>query len=603
MTAPAPTPAMPTGQALRVATWAGLLTGIGELCHAGLRKFFHHLPLFRPPEIVWMTPVMTALLFAGAVLLLLLLDRGRGRLLRGPVVLGVCISLAVLSGLWLLPRLHRGAALVLALGLGIRLAGPAARLLRPVDRLARRSLPPLLVAIGLTAIAPPVIGRIAERRAVAALLPARQGAPNVLLIMLDTVRAMSMSLYGYSRPTTPELERFATRGALFTRAIAPAPWTLPSHASVFTGREAHELSTDWFVPLDGSYPTLAEQLSGAGYNTAGFSANVWYASREMGLDRGFMHFEDYRRSFTQFALSPSIVRVLREEIVRQLGREDDMPDRKTAADINEAFLHWLDARSATPFFAFLNYYDAHTPYLPPERFAEQFRTGTALLPQLPIRASAAEPVDTATVRAARDAYEAALASLDRQLGLLFGELERRGVLQNTLVIVTSDHGEEFLEHGVAEHGNSLYLPSLHVPLMVVWPGSVPAGTRVSEPVSIRQLPATIMELAGLGDHSPFPGPSLAPAWQVGGSGLAQLPIYNQVGHATGLPDWYPVSKGDMFAVLDGGLRYIRNGDGTAELYDFAQDPAERTNLAGDSTLRAAQTRLSRLLDRVRPGQP
>jgi arylsulfatase A-like enzyme len=279
-----------------------------------------------------------------------------------------------------------------------------------------------------------------------------------------------------------------------------------------------------------------------------------------------------------------------------------MPDRKTAADVNDAFLGWLDGRSGQPFFAFLNYYDAHTPYLPPEPFAGRFRTGSKLLAQVPRQGDAHAPVDTVQVQAALDSYEAAIAYLDDQLGRLFAELDRRGVLANTLVVVTADHGEEFMEHGVAEHGNSLYLPSLHVPLIVTWPGRVPAGLRLSHPVGIRQLAATIMDLTGSDGHSPFPGPSLASGWAVPAPPTNTPPIFNQVGHATGLPDWYPVSKGDMFAVLDGGLRLIRNGDGAVELYDFQRDPGERTNLAGDSVRQAAMTRLAQMVDDIRPRQ-
>lgn len=592
---------MTRGEALRFAVWSGLLTGIGELSHAGLRKFVHRVPLFRPPEILWMTPVMTALMFAAVILLLTAADRGRWRRLRGQIVVGVCLGLALLSGFWLLPRLHRAASLLLAAGIAFRLSGPGARLLPTFDRLARRTLPALLGAVFLAAAVPLVRARMAEKSAVAALPAAQAGAPNVLLIILDTVRAMSLSLYGYPRPTTPELERFAARGTLFTRAISAGPWTLPSHASTFTGREAHELSTDWYVPLDATYPTLAEQLRDAGYNTAGFSANVWYASREMGLGRGFLHYEDYRRSLAELMVSASIPRVLRGEYVRKLGREDDMPDRKSAEDINTAFLGWLDQEGNHPYFAFLNFYDAHTPYLPPESFAGQFETGTARLSHAPDRTSATAQPDSVRVREAQDSYDAAIASLDHQLGQLFRELERRGTLDNTVVIIAADHGEEFFEHGVPEHGNSLYLPSVHVPLMIVWPNHVPAGLRVTSPVGVRQVAATLMDLLGRGAQSPFPGPSLTRTWVTPDSAF-EPPIFNQLGHATGLPAWYPVSKGDMFAVLFGGLRYIRNGDGAPELYDFDHDPAERFNLAGDSTHRATLDSLSHMVDSIRDRQ-
>src|SRR5262249_1413595 len=120
-----------------------------------------------------------------------------------------------------------------------------------------------------------------------------RGAKNVLLIVLDTVRAQSLSLYGYSRDTTPNLRRIAARGVRFDQALSTAPWTAPSHASMFTGRWPHELSIGWSRPLDATHPTLAEFLSARGYKTAGFVANTTYCSYETGLDRGFARYDDY----------------------------------------------------------------------------------------------------------------------------------------------------------------------------------------------------------------------------------------------------------------------------------------------------------------------
>ena len=133
---------------------------------------------------------------------------------------------------------------------------------------------------------------LAERREASRPLPPGD-PPNVLLITLDTVRADHLSLYGYGRPTSPVLERLARLGIRFDEARAPAPWTLPSHASMFTGRWHHELSVDWMTPLDKKYPTLAEYLGSRGYATAGFVANLFACSYDSGLSRGFTHYEDY----------------------------------------------------------------------------------------------------------------------------------------------------------------------------------------------------------------------------------------------------------------------------------------------------------------------
>src|SRR5262249_43485980 len=132
-----------------------------------------------------------------------------------------------------------------------------------------------------------------EHRRTAALPPPAPAARNVLLLVWDTVRAQNLSLHGYSRRTTPNLQRLAARGVQFRHAFATAPWTLPSHASLFTGRWPHELSANWKTPLDEQVPTLAGRLSSRGYDTAGFVANLDFCSRETGLGRGFVHYEDY----------------------------------------------------------------------------------------------------------------------------------------------------------------------------------------------------------------------------------------------------------------------------------------------------------------------
>jgi arylsulfatase A-like enzyme len=153
----------------------------------------------------------------------------------------------------------------------------------------------LVSALAVIAIAGGALGwpRWVESRAIAALPAPPAGAPNVLLIVLDTVRARSLGLYGYERATSPNLDRFAKNGVVFSHAFSASPWTLPSHGAMFTGRLPHELSGGWMTPIDGTYPTLAEALSSVGYLTAGFIANTTYCPAEFGLARGFSHYEDH----------------------------------------------------------------------------------------------------------------------------------------------------------------------------------------------------------------------------------------------------------------------------------------------------------------------
>ena len=188
----------------------------------------------------------------------------------------------------------------------------------------------------------------------------------------------------------------------------------------------------------------------------------------------------------------------------------------------------------------------------------------------------------------------AIAWLDDQLSVLLGELERRGLLDNTIVIVTSDHGEEFLEHSVMTHGNSLYGPALLVPLLVSFPGRVPAGGRVPAWVSTTDLAATVLDLAGI-EHA-LPGRSLARHWMPA-SAYAGLPdtLRARVSFSWQKADHYPISDGDIETVLVDPWKYILNGDGREELYDLRSDPGESRDLAGtaasDSLLTALRARV------------
>jgi arylsulfatase A-like enzyme len=207
-----------------------------------------------------------------------------------------------------------------------------------------------------------------------------------------------------------------------------------------------------------------------------------------------------------------------------------------------------------------------------------------------------------------DAYDGAIAYLDAELGALFDSLERRGVLRNTIVVITSDHGEEFGEHGLLGHGNSLYWPSLAVPLIVIAPGQTPAGVIVREPVTTRDVAASVADLTGIGVT--FPGRSLARHWVgsdvTGGDVAAGAPdtLLSHVRRASGLPAWYPVSRGSIASALLGPLHVIRDGRGTLEVYDVERDPWERTDLAPQMARRSQMAPLAEVLRRTlawRPG--
>ena len=589
-----------------IGAWFALAWALLELCVYGVQRYLLGAMLSLDRQVVWMVPAAYLALFAvvGAIL------RGLARRWRSADAPGAsAVVFAFLGAAGILtifhPQLHKLAILALAGGIAWRSSELIAARSAGFAQLARRTIPLMTAAVLLLAAWVNGARTLAQRRAMASLPTAVAGAPNVLLIILDTVRALNLSAYGYARPTTPNLERLARTGVRFDRAVATAPWTLPTHASIFTGRWPHETTADYRTPLDGTHPTVAEALRRRGYLTGGFVANPVYTGRQTGLDRGFIRYEDHRVTvgsiFDSFALGRFVMASNR---LRRAADIYELPGRKPAAVVNAQFLDWLDGRARRgaapdrPFFAFLNYFDAHMPYLPPEPFASRFgqQPRRGLLARLwndgrPFSKQLGYADDA---RALRDSYDGAIASLDHHLGELLAELERRGVLANTLLIVTSDHGEEFGEHGVMEHGNSLYFPSLHVPLLVAFPGRAPAGVTVPVTVSVRDIPATILHLVGPGDGPSFPGTSLAVRWAAGAAASADT-VLSELSYAPNLPPEYPVSKGDMRSAVSGSLHLILGGDGARELYDLDRDPGERHDLSASAACAAVVERLTGML--------
>jgi arylsulfatase A-like enzyme len=585
----------PVASCLLPAAWIGLAAGVIEVTVRAVQHFLFGRIHFAGADFWWGVPLLSALLLAiPTVLIAAPISRFSprfGTLLR----YGMPVALGSFGLLLLVPGLSRWAVALLALGIGVQAARRLAGLVPGFDNLVRRTLPILLLL--------PVLGGAGlhlSRAAREAWLgrggPGGDG-PNVLLIILDTVRAMELGLYGFRPTTTPNLDDFAALGVTFDQAFSPAPWTAPSHASLFTGRRVQELSIDWKVSLDRAYPTLAEELRRSGYATVGIVANTEYAGAGTGLARGFDHYEDHRLSFAAVAEWTGLARAS----TRQLRRLRRLPPgeeagRIGAEEINRRILHWLDRRPNRPFFAFLNYFDAHAPYFPPEPFWSRALPGEPRKPQAVMPGTWSVPA----VSLGRRAYQGAIGYLDAQIGALFDSLRVRGVMQEALVIIASDHGEEFFEHGLMGHGNSLYAPSVRIPLLMAWPDRLPRGLRVAEPVSLASIPATLMEL--LGRPGPFPGPSLAGYW--GGRPPAAAAVVSGVTYARNLPDWYPVSRGALESARLGRYRYISSPrDSLGQLYDHSVDPEEFQNLAREPWAAAVIAGLRDTLRAIRGAGP
>jgi arylsulfatase A-like enzyme len=618
---------------LLLSAWCGLVAGLLEVGSIVLRKqVFDSDHLYRMSRhFVWLIPLADACVFLASGLVgwgVILLWPGRGRRLFAR---GLCAMTVLPPLLGVVPQVYSLAWFVLALGFATRLVPLLERRSGGFRRFVLFSSPVAIAVVAGLGASLWIGDRMKQAREHARPLPS-PGSPNVLLIVMDTVAAGHLSLYGYDRATSTALLELAERGIRFDSARAPSPWTLPSHSSLFTGRWSHEISAGWFTPLDRTHPTLAEFLGERGYATAGFVANTWYCAADSGLSRGFTHYRDYiLPRLTAFKMTALVRRALdnvdvivdfTEDWLESAGlfpsaqrlRRSLDADRKRAAVVNRELLDWLSRRAEPerPFFAFMNYNDAHDPYeVPPGRL---HRFG-AEPPDKRLRYLIQHwgALDRATVLPkgvafAAAAYDDCIADLDEQIGKLVDELDRRGILDRTWLIITSDHGESFGEHaGIFCHGASLYDTELHIPLLMIPPGGCATKQAVKEGVSLRDMAATIVDLVGQDGGSPFPGASLARFWKRPAPGapieppspapaLAELvPLDLGAVDSWGVPRQLPPLR----AVLDGGWSYIRReGNVGEELFHLGEDAQEQRNLARDPSARTTLERMRAAMDRL-----
>jgi arylsulfatase A-like enzyme len=552
-----------------LALWFGIVTGALHGLALVARQYSGQI-VFYPRDLLWMSPaafVLTNLVVA-ALAAPLALGVGRERFLR--VTLGVFALVNTVLLLLAATEIARVAMLVLAAGGAIQLG----RLGWRPGRRAWLFAAAVVVCIGIQSAVAIGWRAIAERNGLAAVLP-RAETPNVLLVVLDTVRARNMSLYGHERPTTPALERWAETSAVFDLAIAASSWTLPSHAAMLSGEIGSASGGGWRHPVVLGGANLPERYRSLGYATGGFVANLHYTSYESGLTGAFLSYDDYRRTRFQLrhhsplgqARLPESMREARSPRALLKGlldfnlEDSRLPayDVKPAPLITDAFLDWHGALGDRPFFALLNYFDAHWPYRAPPDYMNRFRRRGGAL----------------------DRYDAAIAFLDSELDRLFRTLDSRGVLDKTIVIVTSDHGEGFGEppHGVKTHGNGLYLPQIHVPLLIRYPPRVPAGARVPEAVSLVDLAATVLDLSGQ-PRRDVPGLSLVRAFEDSDDGSVRAPAISELLRDPWATPTQRNARTWLQSVVFERLHFIRDGEGREELYDLSIDPDETQNRAG-----------------------
>jgi len=412
----------------------------------------------------------------------------------------------------------------------------------------------------------------------------------IVLISLDTLRPDHLGTYGHIRDTSPVLDALADRGVVFEDASSTSPWTLPAHASMLTGLYPSQVnvrrSPNRLLRL---FPTLAARLRDAGYRTVGIANTFWFS-----IGRFSVGFDEWE--------------VLNDETADML-RGTEPPKTQTAEGWGEGVtqlgLKALNAHREGPLFLFLHYFDIHSDYVSLPEFENLF---------LPSDFRKASRVDGTTVQLdqilagetvlddrereeLRILYDAGIRQIDHRLAPLFDWIEEEVGWKQALVVVTSDHGEAFFEHdskdASVKHGNTQYQEQLRIP-MIIAGRDLPAGLRVTDPVSVVDIAPTLLSAAGVAPANPLPGYDLARYWTNGGEPDAARAIYAQSA---------PAMNGDWLrAVRRGRYKLIINAKlGTHELYDLSADPRERENLA---ELQPDLTReLAALLDEFERAHP
>ena len=363
-------------------------------------------------------------------------------------------------------------------------------------------------------------------------------AHNLVIVTIDTLRADRLGCYGNRAVATPRLDRIASGGGLFEQATVHVPLTRPSHASIFTGLlpAEHGLRDNVSPSLASDVPTLAPMLKAAGFRTGAFVSSI-VLSRQSGLNRGFDEYAD------RFEIDGDDARFL-----NTIQRPGDVAIKDALA--------WIQSAAEGRFLAWIHLYDPHDPYEPPEPYATRY---------------AGRP------------YDGEVAWTDELMGRLEDALQRLGLQDRTLLVVTSDHGEGLGEHGESVHGFFVYESTLRVPLIVRGPGVAP-GRRIKEVARSVDLLPSVLELLGVPAPAGWKGSgrSLAPALR-GTGPLAPEPAY-----AESLLPLLHYGWSDLRALRDGQWKYIQAP--RPELYDLEADPGETRDLAAEMPARAEALR-------------
>jgi arylsulfatase A-like enzyme len=421
--------------------------------------------------------------------------------------------------------------------------------------------------------------------------------PNVLLISIDTLRADHVSCYGYERPTTPSLDALAADGTRFAHAYSPAGWTPPAHASMLTGLFPTQHGAVDENRLHDEVPTVAEILAGAGYRTCGVVNNSQVGAL-VGLDRGHHDFHEVWKGHGSKSIVKRGTSFLGRKIRRFLGRED-----KGVGASNRIVREWWAAHAGkdASFYTFIHYIEPHNPIQPPRAFRKRFGSaGPGIDHSKMVRVldnplwCFADDVELSPeeIRHLVALYDAEIAHLDARLGELLAFMKQRGLYDDTLIIVTADHGEHFGEHGMYSHVASLYEPVVHVPLIVKWPRGATGPAVRDELVQLTDIVPTILEVAGVpaphqdklfgksltAHRGPVGHEFIAAEWE------GRIPFFlrRTLGESRA-EEKVGEFKKPFRMIREGRYKYISRYGDRVELYDLESDPGENINLADRET--------------------
>ena len=378
--------------------------------------------------------------------------------------------------------------------------------------------------------------------------------PNVLLIVIDTLRADHLGCYGYEKTTSPNIDKFSKTGVQFQNVYCQMPTTGPSHASIFTSRYPRNhgvLKNGWI--LSDTFQTIAEILKSNGYTTSAIISS-FVLSSQFGYSQGFDNYDE------AFPKGSSTYRGKFWEGRKLEGEFDQRADIATRKAIN-----WMRQNSTGKFFLWVHYFDPHSPYDPPQPYVKDFLRK-----------------DMSPIKKIVAKYDGEIRFVDDEVGKLLNEVESLGLDSNTLIIITSDHGEGLGQHGWMEHGMFLYDEQTRIPLIMRFPDLIPENRTINTVIESIDIAPSILDMLGLAQEKGFSGKSFLPTIQGKEPSSLQTAFIERRQYKAGKYRNVKV-RGNKFAVRDKYLKYIwAPEEGTNELYKLDKDIKELYNVAQES---------------------